>query len=74
MRGILRLAPWNANSPAGNAEIIVPRPVVREAGSSLFGERERTSSKFRRKRRSDPHQPLLARLSSTYGVTHSVEG
>ncbi|MGO4435221.1 MULTISPECIES: hypothetical protein [unclassified Arthrobacter] len=40
MRGILRLAPRNANSSAGNEEIIVPRPVIREAGSTLFGERE----------------------------------
>ncbi|MET3905324.1 hypothetical protein [Paenarthrobacter sp. 4246] len=38
--GVLLFAPGNPDSPAGNAKIVIPGTMIRDAGRPLLGERE----------------------------------
>ncbi|WGM20023.1 hypothetical protein QEH68_18680 [Paenarthrobacter sp. OM7] len=40
MRRVLLLAPRNPDSPAGNAKIVIPGTMIRDASRPLLGERE----------------------------------
>lgn len=40
VRRVLLLAPRNPDSPAGNAKIVIPGTMIRDASRPLVGERE----------------------------------